>query len=250
MYAPIKHKRVKRVSQPRWFNDDLNHEIQKRDHLFKKAKKSQKTEDWKHYKSVKNKVNELVGKTKEDYFKSTVAENRHNAKMLQNLIKNLTRKDEKDNHIRQLKDGEKILSDKQDMSELLNTFFVTQPRKILSSILTSASAALPQSNALFNDGVEFQVPNITTDQIKELLLSIPCHKATGLNGIGARVLKVAAPSISSSLARLINHCIETGEFPSKWKSAKVTPIYKGLFQSYPYSQRYWKSMFITPFTVT
>ena len=58
------------------------------------------------------------------------------------------------------------------MSELLNTFFVTQPRKILSSILTSASAALPQSNALFNDGVEFQVPNITTNQIKELLLSI------------------------------------------------------------------------------
>ena len=63
-YAPIKQKRVKRVSQPRWFNDDLNHEIQKRDHHFKKAKKSQKTEDWKHYKSVKNKVNELVGETK------------------------------------------------------------------------------------------------------------------------------------------------------------------------------------------
>ena len=51
--------------------------------------------------------------------------------MLWNLIKNLTRKDAKDNHIRQLKDGEKILSDKQDMSELLNTFFVTQSCKIL-----------------------------------------------------------------------------------------------------------------------
>ena len=49
-YAPIKQKRV---SQPRWFNDDLSHEIKKRDHLFKKAKRSQKTEDWKLYKSVK-----------------------------------------------------------------------------------------------------------------------------------------------------------------------------------------------------
>ena len=28
--------------------------------------------------------------------------------------------------------------------------------------------------------------------MKELLLSMPCHKATGLDGIGARVLKVAA----------------------------------------------------------
>ena len=56
---------------------------------------------------------------------------------------------------------------------------------------------------------------------------MPSHKATRLDGIGARVLKVAASSISSSLAHLIKHCIENGEFPSKWKSAKVIPIYKG-----------------------
>ncbi len=118
-------------------------------------------------------------------------------------------------------------SDKQDRSELLNTFFVTQPWKILSTILTSASVVSPQCNALSSVSVQFQIPAITTDQIKKLLQCMPCHKATGLDGIGARVLKVAAPSISSSLARLINHCIETGEFPSKWKSVKVTPIYKG-----------------------
>jgi hypothetical protein len=101
----------------------LNQEIQTRDHLFKKAKKSQKTEDWMLYKSAKNKVNELVGKTKENHFKSKVAENRHNAKILWNLIKNLTKEDANDhNNIRQLRDGDKILNDKQDMSVLLNTF--------------------------------------------------------------------------------------------------------------------------------
>ncbi len=180
------------------------------------------------YKSAKNKVNELVGKTKENYFKSKVAENRHNPEILWNLIKNLTKEDANDhNNIRQLRDGDKILDDKQDMSELLNTFFVTQPRKILSTILTSASVVSPQCNALSSAGVQFQIPDITTDQIKKLLQCMPCHKATGLDGIGARVLKVAAPSISPSLARLINHCIETREFSSKLKSAKVTPIYKG-----------------------
>ena len=92
-------------------------------------------------------------------------------------------------------------------------------------ILTSASVVSPQCNALSRASVQFHI--IATDQIKKLLQCMPCHKATGLDGIGARVLKVAAPSISSSLARLINHCIETGEFPSKWKSAKVTLIYKG-----------------------
>ena len=53
------------------------------------------------------------------------------------------------------------------------------------------------------------------------------HKATGSDGIGARVLRIAAPAISLSLTRLTNHCIDTGPFSSEWKTAKVTPIYKG-----------------------
>ena len=32
---------------------------------------------------------------------------------------------------------------------------------------------------------------------------------------------------SESISRLINHCIDIGTFPSAWKTAKVTPIYKG-----------------------
>ena len=32
--------------------------------------------------------------------------------------------------------------------------------------------------------------------------------------------------ISESLSRIINHCITTGKFPTKWKVANVTPIYK------------------------
>ena len=69
------------------------------------------------------------------------------------------------------------------------------------------------------------LPNITSDNIQNLLQSMPSHKPTGLDAIGARVLKVAAPSISSFLAHLINHCIDNSKFPFKWKSAKVTPIY-------------------------
>ena len=113
------------------------------------------------HKSAINKVNELVGKTKENYSKSKVAENRHNPKILWNLIKNLTKEDANDhNNIRQLRDGDKILNDEQDMSELLNTFFVTQPQKILSTILTSASVVSPQCNALSSAKVQFQIPAI------------------------------------------------------------------------------------------
>ena len=84
--------------------------------------------------------------------------------MLWNLIKNSTRKNAKDKNFRQLEDGDKILNDKQEMSELFNTYFVTGPRKILSTILTSASTILPQCNILSNVVLQFQIPTITADQ--------------------------------------------------------------------------------------
>ena len=53
------------------------------------------------------------------------------------------------------------------------------------------------------------------------------HKATGNDGVSAKLLRIAAPAIADSLCKLINFCIEKQTFPTKWKVGKVTPIYKG-----------------------
>ena len=53
------------------------------------------------------------------------------------------------------------------------------------------------------------------------------YKATGNDGVSAKLLRIAAPAIADSLCELINFCIEKQTFPTKWKVGKVTPIYKG-----------------------
>ena len=58
-------------------------------------------------------------------------------------------------------------------------------------------------------------------------LSVPLHKATGDDGFSAKLLRIAAPAIADFLCKLINYCIDTQTFPTKWKVGKVTPIYKG-----------------------
>ena len=62
-----------------------------------------------------------------------------------------------------------------------------------------------------------------TLSLRGLLQSMRSHKATGSDGLAAQILKIAAPTISLPLSRLINHCIDKGTFSSVWKSAKVTP---------------------------
>ena len=56
--------------------------------------------------------------------------------------------------------------------------------------------------------------------------AIPSSKATGVDGVSARILKIAAPAIAPSLTKLISICIERGTFPTAWKQAKVTLIHK------------------------
>ena len=69
-------------------------------------------------------------------------------------------------------------------------------------------------------------PPITPNQTKRLIEAIPSSKATGVDGVSARILKIAAPALAPSLAKLINICIASGTFPTAWKQAKVTPIHK------------------------
>ena len=43
---------------------------------------------------------------------------------------------------------------------------------------------------------------ITPDETKNLIEAIPSGKATGMDGVSARILKIAAPAIAPSLAKL------------------------------------------------
>jgi len=52
-------------------------------------------------------------------------------------------------------------------------------------------------------------------------------KATGLDDISSKILKLAKPAILSSLVYIMNLSLRTGVFPDLWKEAKVVPLHKG-----------------------
>ena len=105
-----------------------------------------------------------------------------------------------------------------------------QPLELLRNLPSNTTSQFPCKYIKdLTNGVnmaQFTIPHITPQKIEELLKHMPSHKATGSDGLGARILKIAALAISLPLSRLINDCIDTDTFPSEWKSAKVTPIYK------------------------
>ncbi|XP_031552626.1 uncharacterized protein LOC116289836 [Actinia tenebrosa] len=74
--------------------------------------------------------------------------------------------------------------------------------------------------------ITFTIPSITKPQVIASLLKISPNKAVGIDKISARLLRIAAPAIASSLTRIINFSFESGVFPKRWKLAKITPLFK------------------------
>ncbi|CAB4043950.1 Hypothetical predicted protein, partial [Paramuricea clavata] len=67
---------------------------------------------------------------------------------------------------------------------------------------------------------------ITEPEILGLLQGLIASKASGIDGISAKILKIAAPAITPSIVSIFNQSIATGIFPSDWKVARVAPIHK------------------------
>ena len=68
--------------------------------------------------------------------------------------------------------------------------------------------------------------HISTQTVSEFLHALDITKATGIDGIGPKILKMAAHILAPSIAFMINKSIDTALFPSQLKLAKVFPIYK------------------------
>ena len=134
-HEPAKTKRIKRNSQPKWFKEDLNKGIQKRDYLLKKARKINSPKAWKNYKETKNTVTRLIRTQKVTYFKSHVHENQQNPKKLWSLLKDLSRESSRSNiHLQQLEDNSEITTDvkilRTYLTPSLRTFGQTQLMKL------------------------------------------------------------------------------------------------------------------------
>ena len=64
------------------------------------------------------------------------------------------------------------------------------------------------------------------DIVLDLLLSLDTSKASGPDGISAKMLKNTATSIYRSVTKIFNQSISTGQVPSGWKSSLVVPVPK------------------------
>ena len=76
-HAPFITKQIKRKPSP-WITKELTKEMNTRDQLFRKARKTNKPSDWDVYKRKRNFIKNEVVRLKRNYFKQNLKKMRQN----------------------------------------------------------------------------------------------------------------------------------------------------------------------------
>ena len=191
-----------------------------RDHLKLIAEKHSSPLHWERYRKFRNKVNRECRRLKQSYFKDKIEQNKSDSGRLWKTMKEVLG-DKKDSGVSSIMvDGVSVI-DKSSIATHFNEFFSTIGAKLASKFTTRHFNFL--SPRVHND---FKFTPVTSEYILKELKSLSGSKATGLDGLPARLLKTAAPHIYLPITYLINFSLSTGKFPQEWKLARVTPIHK------------------------
>ena len=134
-------------------------------------------------------------------------------------------KENKQTVVNELKLGGNSLTNPKDIAEVSNDYFSNIGQNL-------ASNQTDNTNFKFETYVkkaesEFTAfQPVTISQVYQLLTGLSNNKATGVDKISSKIIKIASSAIADSLTRIFNQAITLSSFLDKWKTARVIPLYK------------------------
>ena len=114
--------------------------------------------------------------------------------------------------------GDQLVVNCKEKAKIFNNYFLEQCKPILNNSI------LPPFNLLTNSTLESVLINQKT--ILDIINNINVNKAHGPDNISGHMIELCGENITLPLSIIFNNIMNTGIFPSIWKTANVTPIYK------------------------
>ena len=233
-HAPLQQKKIRSKKVP-WITCDIKKLMNTRDKFKRKAILTNRENDWLNFKTARNKVNIELRSAKKDYYSSKIAGQKINPKKAWKSINNLLGRQNKPTVVNELNVGEQNLTSPEDIAEGFNEYF--------SNIGPDLASKIDYSNSNFETYVKIAQSEfaafqpVTVSHVSHLLHGLSNNKATGIDKISSKIIKLAAPVISDSLTLIFNQAITLSSFPDEWKVARVMPLYKNGQRSIPGNYR-------------
>ena len=210
-----------------WIDDSIVELMRQRDYHLNQFHKSNNSKSWENYKVIRNTVNRQIKNARNEFYKSQIMENANSPKQLWKCLKQLLPKNATTT-TRQLNIDNSKTPEPKDIANAFNHHFTTVAEHLLHTQSMTSTARDNWKHTTFPvlNRPSFKIPPITENFINKELKTLKENKATGLDGLSAKILKISNPAIIHSLCYILNFSLQTSTFPTQWKTAKVCPLFK------------------------
>ncbi len=176
------------------------------------------------FRKYRNKLNNLIRKSKRDYYYNKFKNTQNNIKETWKTINSIIGRKNKTKQQKSFKADNEEVTDPNVISNAFNNFFVNIGPKLASEIQHNEKDFFdylkqPQQTCMF---FKPTVP----DEIIKIIGKFNQTKSPGHDDIGNMIIKRVALEISKPLSIIFNSSLVTGVVPEQLKIAKVIPIYK------------------------
>jgi len=190
--------------------------------FFCRTERHNTPETWYTFKQIRNQCIALIRSSKLPY-KNKITQMLHSNNILTpkiwwKQIKSFAGLSSKSSNIPPLCYNNCLIDNNDTEIEILNDDFVLQTQ--LENINLPAPD-LPDSNYTSLSNIR-----LTTDDVKDTLTTLDINKAVGPDLIHSKILKEAAIVICEPLSKMFNLSLKRKNFPSVWKRAKFSPVFK------------------------
>ena len=209
--APIKIARFKKRSNP-WITPDVVKLLYKRDHVHAKAVRTKSDILFDQYRSLRNQVTKVIKENKHKYYNEINSLCATDPKKMWSEIKKLVSSKARSNPMNCDISPDRFNSHFINITKNLDCNFKNKHVKFLWKG--------PKSRYVF------KFHHISSQDIQLYLNSMTNKHGNYVLGMDIKLLKIACPVISKSLAYVVNSSLDNGIVHDDWKKARVTPVYK------------------------
>eukprot|EP00105_Crassostrea_gigas_P018256 XP_011436304.1 PREDICTED: uncharacterized protein LOC105334520 [Crassostrea gigas] len=205
-----------RFNQP-WINREIKALSRRKKRQFNKAKSTKHPKDKKKYQHLKVETRDSCRKAYNEYINNIISPDcTSNPKRFWGFINS---KNKESTGVAPLKAGDGLTySDPTTKASILNNQFssVLNSNEPVNDIKSMGPETHPAMNCI----------NISEAGVNKLIQSLQIHKATGADGIPARLLRFLGADPAPVLTVFFQASINQGVIPREWKRANVVPIFK------------------------
>ena len=217
IHAPFRHKRVKGNSVP-WITPEIKCMMRNRDYHKKYAIKHSSQPHWESFQFLRNKVNVEMRNAKSKYFhdKITDCSVMNDPKKTWKLINSLLGNNNKSNNVNELLVDNTSVSVPKSIADAFNDYFISIGSRLAAEYVDESCSNVDNQPINYNinqsSDTFFKLSPISVDSVVSTLRGLKACKATGLDKIPAKILKLSANIIAPSLTFIFNLSLATGVY--------------------------------------